>query len=92
MSKDTKRVSVDMEEPFHRRLKMVAVREGQTIRELCLSALKEAVQKREAELSDEEVDQWKVFQQRVKETRQQYGDPEVSGDSTDIIRNVRDQH
>ncbi len=86
-----KRLTLDMDPMFQRRLKAVAALKGISMRQYCLSAIGKELDRDQAN-GVEETASKTPMSDRFKEARRKvFGDRVLSGNSVDLIREAREE-
>lgn len=89
METKRKRLTIDLDHPVQRRLKVIAALKGISMRRYCLSAIERELAKDEAEgaralpFGDEALDRLASLQDEIFQGRQ------IAGDSAELIREAR---
>ena len=85
-----KRLTLDLEPAFQRRLKAVSALKGMSMRGYCQAAIDRELTKDESEVTFGEGFDRQSFERVVAQRHELFGGRPLSGDSVDLIREARE--
>lgn len=90
METKRKRLTLDLDPAFHRRLKAISALKGTNMRGYCQAAIDRELAKDESEVMFGESFDRQSFERVVAQRRELFGGRPLPGDSADLIREARE--